>query len=338
MKALLLLLCFCVTIIRSDLPPPEGTSIENEMCGDNSFCVPYYKCDNRSDAATKIDRRANFDICSGIFDTCCESDSTESVPEQCGIRNTNGVKSAENHKEAFLGEFPWMLAVVYVHSESNIECLGGASLIKPTLALTAAHILDDKDALSLKIRAGVWNSSANTEQTQTAGVNRFVVHPKYDRNKLRNNVAFLFLAPALQRTATVNTICLPDSNYMFTHLDRCVSTGWGTNNFNNPLKRMSILKAIDMSVVRADECQTLLRKTRLGNNFHLHSSYMCAGGEYNSDMCSGDGGAPLACLIDGQYYLAGIVSWGIGCNNGNPGVYANVPALFEWIESNMIEE
>jgi secreted trypsin-like serine protease len=46
----------------------------------------------------------------------------------------------------------------------------------------------------------------------------------------------------------------------------------------------------------------------------------------------GDGGSALVCEVNGQYYVAGMVAWGIGCGEkGVPGVYINVPSYMNWI-------
>lgn len=39
-------------------------------------------------------------------------------------------------------------------------------------------------------------------------------------------------------------------------------------------------------------------------------SRICAGGEANKSNCDGDGGNPLVCNISGQWYVAGLASWG----------------------------
>lgn len=81
-----------------------------------------------------------------------------------------------------------------------------------------------------------------------------------------------------------------------------------------------------------------LRKTRLGNYFQLHKSFVCAGGGKGEDTCGGDGGSPLVCPIPGQlgrFHQVGIVSWGIGCGEDTPGIYVNVGVFREWIDGEM---
>ena len=51
----------------------------------------------------------------------------------------------------------------------------------------------------------------------------------------------------------------------------------------------------------------------------------------------GDGGGPLVCEKDGQWYQVGIVSFGIGCGRRNvPGVYTKVEDYEEWIEQTIL--
>lgn len=96
---------------------------------------------------------------------------------------------------------------------------------------------------------------------------------------------------------------------------------------------------VELPLVPHEDCQDALRKTRLGKFYHLHRSFVCAGGELNKDTCKGDGGSPLVCPIPGQagrFVQMGIVSWGIGCGeNSTPGVYANVQVVRRWIDKQL---
>lgn len=93
-------------------------------------------------------------------------------------------------------------------------------------------------------------------------------------------------------------------------------------------------------MVPRGQCETLLKTTRLGSDFTLHESFVCAGGVKNEDTCYGDGGGPLVCPIHyGKYTQIGIVSWGVGCGEeGIPGVYTNVALFRNWIEEELRKE
>lgn len=76
----------------------------------------------------------------------------------------------------------------------------------------------------------------------------------------------------------MNTICLPSQDATFDH-EQCIVTGWGRDDFGDELSYQSILKKIEIPIVAKDDCETKLRKTKLGQRFKIHESFLCAGGE-----------------------------------------------------------
>lgn len=113
------------------------------------------------------------------------------------------------------------------------------------------------------------------------------------------------------------------------------------------------MKCLEIKIVERTECESKIGEYNQ-SDFHLHSSFICAGGESGKDTCKvgfvilieylinwinwmrffkGDGGSPLVCKQPGDMYykIAGLVVKGIGCGQPVPALYANIPHMVEWI-------
>lgn len=55
------------------------------------------------------------------------------------------------------------------------------------------------------------------------------------------------------------------------------------------------------------------------------------------DSCQGDSGGPLQTIqsFAGPAKVVGVVSFGIGCGSGHPGIYTRVAHYIEWIGSHV---
>lgn len=141
---------------------------------------------------------------------------------------------------------------------------------------------------------------------------RIFIHPQYVASNLKNDIAILRLATSvpLGTSPTIGTACIP--SILLTNV-RCWVSGWGRNDFSSNGAYQAIQREVDVPIVDQNTCQNNLKTTRLGSSFQLDfNSFMCAGGETGKDACTGDGGSPLMCLASGQWYVAGLVAWGIG--------------------------
>lgn len=336
--------------------------------GGKGECVPYYLCKDGQlivDGTDLLDIRFNDENeCIDYFEQCCNTGDVTSEPLKpspgvpinpppvpplqagCGHRNTEGVGfriTGNSDHEAEYGEFPWMLAIlkeeVAADQVLNVYQCGG-SLITPNVVLTAAHCVEGKAPNILKVRAGEWDTQTKNELFPHSdhSVSDVVIHDKFYKGGLHNDVALLFLKDSIPLAEHINTVCLPPQNQIFDG-KRCFVTGWGKDVFGKEGKYQAILKKIELPTVPHPKCQENLRKTRLGRRFILHESFMCAGGEPGKDSCKGDGGSPLVCPVDGKpghYYQAGIVAWGIGCGEANvPGVYVNIAKFRTWIDQKL---
>jgi hypothetical protein len=80
---------------------------------------------------------------------------------------------------------------------------------------------------------------------------------------------------------------------------------------------------------------TITNSSWYGSNQITSGMIMAGTNSDNADTCYGDSGGPLA-IPDGNggFHLAGITSWGIGCNEPNyPGVYTRISTYADWIYS-----
>lgn len=206
----------------------------------------------------------------------------------------------------------------------------------PNVIVTAAQCVHNKNASELMVRAGEWDTQIQSElyPHQDRHVKSIVIHPNYTLQNTTNDIALLFLEQPLELAENVQPICLPSKNDNFKD-QRCFASGWGKDKFGIDGRYSIVMKRIELPIVSNDICELKLKNTTLGNEFVLHESTICAGGEIGPDTCKGDEGSPLACEIKespGRYYLSGIVSWGLRCGDGIPRIYVNVPFLREWID------
>jgi len=339
----------CVTLVSGHLPVKPETE---EPC----TCVPFYTCDDGNvitGGEGLIDVRnvgedetsTSFSLRScGMLQVCCDRPLSTTpvitdaphVPK-CGVRNKEGlatrILSDLEDDDTKMGEFPWQAIIMLKEKDVNVY-QGGASLISPRLLVTAAHIVNNVNVSCLRVRLGEYDTKSTNEVYKHVDceVSEVVTHPDLYLPSLLNDIALVVLSRPVTLTNNIDTICLPAHRQQFDG-NTCTVTGWGKSAFDSNGTYQNLLKEVDVPVVPRAQCQSQLRDTKLGIFFRLHTSFICAGGEEGKDACKGDGGGPLSCEVDGQYKLAGIVSWGIGCGMQDvPGVYVNVAELVPWLE------
>ena len=118
-----------------------------------------------------------------------------------------------------------------------------------------------------------------------------------------NDVGILHTKEAFDIRPNVNTICLPDS-ITEDHFNKndCHTMGWGTFHKDEPTNlTQNYMKRVVLNRVDFGECDSILKgRNETKNSFKLHSSFICAGGEKEKDVCKGDGGGPLVCQQQGD--------------------------------------
>jgi len=240
-------------------------------------------------------------------------------------------------EEAALGALPYQCALQF-RSTGFSYC--GAALIDPLKTgsakwvITADHCVKDRLKDTLQVVCGVLKMS------QTKDWNRFeiddIVEHEYSSVSKIGDVALIRLkerADVLTHRADPSSngmtpIDIPDMSTFRQFAGKsCTVSGWG-RQVSGASTKPDTLNRVLVKVPTQQKCSKMYENV---TDKFKEDSMMCAGGE-DRDACQGDSGGPLMCEVNGKMYLAGLVSWGIGCaTEGVPGGYTQVAHYRPWI-------
>ncbi|XP_074834435.1 transmembrane protease serine 9 [Carettochelys insculpta] len=248
--------------------------------------------------------------------------ATASQPQECGGRpGLSKPSKIVGGVEASTGEIPWQVSL---KEGSRHFC--GATVIGERWLLSAAHCFNQTKLEYLKAQLGTTSLTGADGNAVKVSIKKVVPHPSYNPVILDFDVAVLELARPLHFNKHIQPVCLPFAAQKFPVGTKCMISGWGNVREGNITKPESLQKA-SVGIIDQKTCNVLY-------NFSLTDRMICAGFlEGRVDSCQGDSGGPLACEeTPGLFYLAGVVSWGIGCAQAKrPGVYSRITKLKDWI-------
>lgn len=232
-------------------------------------------------------------------------------------------------EEAEVGEWGWQAMV------NAGPYLCGGSLVAADWVLTAAHCLfDDEGNLfppsQVIVTLGEHNRRRSEGTEQAIWATAIFVHGEYNQYSNENDLALVQLVTPVKKNDATAIVPLVDGDQLALAAAGKIATvtGWGTTDEGGSTSR--VLMEVAVPIVSNEACN--------GAYGTIKDTMVCAGyAEGGMDACQGDSGGPLVVPDDaGNWYLAGVVSFGYGCARAEfYGVYTRVSSYVTWISETM---
>ncbi|XP_055381000.1 trypsin-like [Condylostylus longicornis] len=259
---------------------------------------------------------------------CCEENEIQILGCHTPIRVDRDIEldtRITNGNEADPKKFPFMVALSWDTPFGDFFGCGG-TLIHKFYVLTAAHCSFNNGTYRPLKYAVVGGGSIRkgNKPIRIIGVSQ---HPEYNPKRKNHDISILRLA----EEASHQPACLPQPDDILRDRAEVVAAGYGKISFYGDISE-NLLKA-DLVVHNQTACERLYGP--------LMESQLCALANpvflpnktfpIHADTCQGDSGGPL--VIKNTLTVVGVVSFGLPCGGGFPGVYTRIASYFEWINS-----
>ncbi|XP_018366640.1 PREDICTED: venom serine protease-like [Trachymyrmex cornetzi] len=246
----------------------------------------------------------------------CEIETEIETSCQCGKKKVTRIVGGE---ETDVNEFPCMVGFVNIRTDPNIIYCGG-TIISERHILTAAHCVHNITINETVVDIGEHDTSTghDTNATEIYKLNKCMIHPYYDMKETDNDIAICETAKSIKYSAEVGPVCLPFKHKNDSFIDESVTAlGWGLLEFLG--EKPVTLQKVNLTAVLCEK---------------YSNSKICTFAP-GKDTCQMDSGGPVLWQdsITHNLVLIGIISKGIGCASGEPGINTRVGTYIDWIES-----
>ena len=265
----------------------------------------------------------------------------------CGLRSnhslSNRPKRVVGGSDALEAQVPWQ---VELQRFGHFIC--GGALVSGHAVVTAAHCLSScmlPDIYSVVVGSLAigWHKHIQEPNEQKLKVHAFILHPDWDPRTLTNDIALLYVSTlsggGVQWSSWVRPICLATPgapgapatpSLLHNQGEEMSLSGFGDTEEDGEVALT--LQVANVPLVSEAKCTHDYNKS--GHKID-YTTQFCAGSDLGGiDSCQGDSGGPVAVPVrsDNRFYLAGVVSFGVGCAREDyPGVYTRVEAYLPWL-------
>ncbi|XP_034246691.1 polyserase-2-like [Thrips palmi] len=257
------------------------------------------------------------------------------IQETCGKPPPGPSELLQDGDSALGDSLPWHAAVY--HREQNVtRFVCGGSLISRCLVLTAAHCVllsgplqPQKVSVALGKYLSDWQSEdgPNVMKTDVKAVH---THPSYSGAGARYSfdIAVLELETCADISATVYPVCL-DDGFKPTTGKTIKIAGWGGGR-----KALAELESVLLKQLDRPDCLASFNAT---DRYRLYVTpdKFCARsreGSHHSGLAKGDSGGGAHVKRDGVWYVAGIVSVGLGDRDNYLFGLVDVAQYVPWVK------
>ena len=288
------------------------------------------KKDSKCDDDDVDDDKSNGNADQSNKCTCCGNETQKRIV---------GGTVAQKH------EYPWHIGIQHKFQD-HPHC--GGTIISSKYVITAAHCMQySANEIEVLIAEHDTQDSDESKHFYKALVESVIVHEEYNAATINNDIALLKLKDAIEFSQNVYPAFLaikePQKD------DSVIATGWGHTSYKGSVS--NILREVDLTIKSREDCVLAFK-----NTFTLTANMICAE-EKGKDACQGDSGGETLmllyfhiisftlkyCMLPGPLIkcngekatLVGLVSFGIGCASGYPGVYTNIANFIDWIKDNV---
>jgi len=301
---------------------------DNRNCtSDSALDIVMNKCDGRSVCEFKVNKKVFGNPCKGTYKYskvkhhCEKALPTDNTSDLISTNIVNGEVAAPHSHPSQLS----------LQRNSHI-C--GAVLVSPSIALTAAHCVDEGRLTDYRVQCGAHNLRVSEASRQTAGVETILLHPEYSpsvtygRPAFPNDIALLKLQTPLVSTPECQPATLPHDDADFAGMD-AVITGWGLLSGNDYATPWDLREGY-VNILSPSECSNSRNwGAYASQNFHLCVKDI---GDMVYGGCNGDSGGPVH--VGGK--VVGVSSFSTrGCHTEYPSVYTRLSFYRDWIADNV---